>query len=931
MESFISLVSKDIIRRFGTDLRRLAVVFPNKRAGLFLNRELAAAAQRPVWAPRVFSISDLFHTLSPYIRADNMLAVCTLHSIYARLIPHPQSLDSFYGWGEIMLNDFDDIDKNLADAKGIFKNIAAIKEINAPNFLSPEQQEALKHFFSVFSPESNSQVKERFLELWNNMFEIYSELIMRLKHKGMLYEGALCRDVIEHLSERLNGKFAKTTYVFVGFNALSKVEYTLFTYAKRNLHALFYWDYDVMYTSPNSNLEAGTFIRQNLLDFPNALPPSCFNNLHNPPKIEYIASSSENAHARFIPQWLESHLTEPEDNTAIVLCNESLLQPVLHSLPNTIKKANITMGFPLSDTPAFSFVNALLSLQVDGYDRNLKRFKEQEKNILINHPYYLYLEEKDVFIPYTDNKELLLYVRKILENVAIAIEQNKTKKHDSYTELHNEALYRAHEIVTRFVTLVEEGTLTVQATTLRRLIRNVMKCIKIPFHGEPAVGLQVMGMLETRSLDFKSILVLSANEGMLPKATRETSFVPYPIRQAFGLTTTKQETAIYAYNFYRLLQRSDHVTLMYNIATEGGKANEPSRFLRQLQAETNFNIKNAILQSEQTVPAIQEMIAKKTPDIIEWLKNKYSADNPKARPLSPSALNAYIDCPLKFFYQQIVGIRKPDNAENKLDAALFGTIFHRAAELALHQLADANNVIKGAEIEKLLKSEDNKLTQFVEKSFLESYFGNTTETPHYNGQLIVAKEVMTNYLRQLLKHDSKLNEFILTGTEETHFRIVETASGNERIKIKIGGKIDRLDTVMPNTLMGNNKPTLRVVDYKTGGSPQKAKSMEEIFTQAEKRPSYIFQIFLYSYVMESCQNLPVSPNLFFVNKAYDDDYVSTVVYNKIPVTDFEHISMDFEASLQKLLAELFNPCIPFRQTEFPKLCEYCDYKELCRK
>lgn len=935
MKTFIQLVAEDIIKRYGADLRRVVIVFPNKRASLFMSRALARAAKKPVWAPRYETISELFEKLSPYSCADRMAAVCTLYNVYAGQMPRPESLDLFYGWGEIMLNDFDDIDKNLADAKKIFKNVASIKELDRSDFLTAEQEEALRRFFADFSLEDNSKVKERFLELWNKMHEIYCGLKSALQAKGMLYEGALYRDVVEHLDERLGGK-AENTYAFVGFNALNKSEDRLLSYLQTNSRTLFYWDYDVMYMKEGNGFEAGAFIRQNMAKYPNALPESCFDNLSRPPKIEYIASATENAQARHIPQWLKTHLTKPEDNTAIVLCNESLLQPVLHSLPDAkselkIRQANITMGFPMSNTPAFGFVNALLSLQT-GYDRSLKRFNNEDLLIATSHPYYKYLKEDDVLAPHDNNKEILCYIRKLLEKAAQAIGQQTAKKHDSYGELYNEALYRAHEIATRFELLVEDGTLTVQPTTLRRLIRNVMSTTKIPFHGEPAAGVQVMGMLETRNLNFRHILVLSANEGLLPRTTKDTSFVPLPLRRAFGLSTPKQETTLYAYTFYRLLQRAEHVTLMYNISTEGGTAKEPSRFLRQLLAETNIEIKSYILQSGQSAATMHEIKAEKTAEVMEKLKNKYAATQKNSRPLSPSALNAYLDCPLKFFFQQIADIRKPDQTSNKPDAAMFGTIFHRAAELALKELARQDNTVRAADIKEFLDKGNAGLRRLVEKSFMENFFLNQPDAAHYNGQLIVVREVLTNYLRQLLKHDCRLNEFTLTGTEETHSRKIEVTSGSERLTIKVGGKIDRLDTVrQPDKTSGQETLALRVVDYKTGGSPQQAKEMREIITRSDKRPSYIFQIFLYAWVMTSCQNLPVTPALFFVNKAYKDDYDPRVKLNKVPVTDFGTIASDFESVLQETLAELFNPNIPFLQTETPKKCEHCDYKGLCRK
>lgn len=574
METFIRLIAQDLIHRFGTNLRDVTVVFPNKRAGLFMNQQLAAVSGRPVWAPRYRTISELFDSLSDFTRCDDILAVCELHRVYAALVPDPESLDRFYGWGEIMLSDFDDIDKHLADPHKLFSNIQSIKELDHSDFLTPRQEEALKHFFEDFSIEGNSRLKEKFLALWNRMDDIYATFNARLKEKGMLYEGALYKDVAEHLAERADRIPADMTYVFVGFNVLNDVEKRLFSYLQERGQAFFYWDYDVMYVGEKSRFEAGTFIRQNLKEFPNALEETCFDNFKNPPRIEFIATTSENAQARYIPQWLDSALTEPEQDTAIVLCNESLLQPVLHSLPDAtsphpVKRTNITMGFPMTDTPVYSFINALLSLQTDGYDRDRRCFRAEQEKIVRSHPYAALLEEQDIFCPHAENHALLVYIRSLLEGLAAAFGQQKDRKGDVYSQLYHEALYRAHQVISRFIRLTEDRTLDVQPSTLRRLLRTVLGMTTIPFHGEPAVGLQVMGVLETRNLNFRHILMLSVNEGMLPKAVNDTSFIPYHLREVFGLTTIQHKIAVYAFYFYRLVQRTERITFMYNIATDG--------------------------------------------------------------------------------------------------------------------------------------------------------------------------------------------------------------------------------------------------------------------------------------------------------------------------------------------------------------------------
>ena len=938
METFIQLTAQDIIRRFGTNLRDITVVFPNKRAGLFMNQQLAAAADRPVWAPRYSTISELFDSLSDFTRCDDIQAVCELHAAYSRLVPDAEPLDQFYGWGEIMLADFDDIDKHLADARQLFSNIYSIKELDDNRFITPGQEEALKHFFEGFSLEGNSRLKEKFLSLWNHIGEIYTTFNEQLKREGVLYEGALYRDVVEHLEERMPRLPEEKTYVFVGFNVLNNVEKRLFRHLQNAGKALFYWDYDLMYCREDSRFEAGIFIRQNLKDFPNALPEELYDNLsRRPPRIDFIATTSENAQARYIPQWLDTYLTHPEQDTAIVLCNESLLQPVLHSLPDDssphpVNRANVTMGFPMTDTPVYGLVNALLTLQTDGYDRERHTFRTEQANIVRNHPYAAFIPEEEIFCAHTESHALLAYLRAMLEHLTRFFADQEPHSNDVYRQLNHEALFRAYQIVCRFIRLTEEHRLDVQPNTLKRLLRNVLGATTIPFHGEPAVGLQVMGLLETRNLNFRHILMLSVNEGMLPKSVSNTSFIPYHLREAFGLTTIRHKIAVYAFYFYRLLQRTEHITFVYNTATNGMNRNEMSRFLRQLLAETDFPIATRILQSGQSIPAMGDMEVRKTPEVLEILYRNYASGQPGSRPLSPSALNAYIDCPLKFFYQQIAKIRCPQNPQDGMDGALFGTIFHDAAERAYQKLAERNPLIRRQDINRLLDAGETGLLPFVDASFLHNFFEDHPENVFYNGQLLVARKVMASYLRQLLAHDSRREHLVLKEMEQEHRHSIEVASGTKVLHIDIGGKIDRIDTVMlPDTTTGQPVETLRIVDYKTGGNPETASNMEQLITTSERRPSYIFQIFLYAYVVAGEQLRPVSPALFFVHKSHAEDYDPTVRFNKECVTDFGKLKEDFGKALRQVLNELFDPEIPFRQTSEPKLCAYCDYKQLCGK
>lgn len=932
MQSFLQATAADILERFGTNLHNVIIVFPNKRAGLFLNKYLATTAGKPLWAPRYMTISELFSNLSHYILADEIMTICQLYNVYSQNVPQPETLDRFYEWGRVMLSDFDDIDKHMVDSHQIFRTINSIHELENKQYLTPEQQNLIKRFFSNFSTDQNSIIKENFLKLWNKMDDIYTEFNRQMRSHNMLYEGALYKDVIQNLPNSISCFPQETIFLFVGFNVLNQVEKKLFHFLLNKNQALFYWDYDILYVNGQNTFEAGIFIQQNLKEFPNALPKDCFDNLSTPPRIDYISATSQNAQARYVPHWLQDNLTTPEHQTAIVLCNENLLQSVIHSLPDQTPtpqplKANITMGYPLKNTPAYSFLCALLFLQIDGYSETLHKFRNEQIQIVLRHPYATHLDKQQLLTPQPDNKTLLAYIRTQLEQIAFSkAEQNNTPS-DFLENIQKEALFQVIQILCRFINLIDNGILKIQPHTLSRLLRSVVHTTTIPFHGEPAEGLQIMGVLETRNLNFKRILMLSTNEGMMPKAPTSTSFIPHTLREAFGLTTIRQKIAVYAYYFYRLLQHAEHITYLFDTSTGDLSANEMSRFLRQILAETNFPIRFYAISSNNIAPENNPFQAIKTPEILDAMYRKYSSDSPHPHPLSPSAINAYLDCPLKFFFQQIAKIRIQQDPQEGINGPLFGTLFHDAAFFAHQSLTKKSPIIQSAEIKNMLQS-DRTIEQFVEKSFLVNVFNNDPSAVAYNGQHLIVKDVLIQYLKNLLNFDLLTRQIDLVSLEQVHYRKINVQIGDKTAPINVGGKIDRIDIVTTN-VNGTPLKTLRIIDYKTSGHEDNATEMTNLFASSSTRKSYSFQTFLYSWVMREKQSLPIAPVLLYVNETKDEQNDYVVQLNKEKIYDFAQIEPDFDEYLQATIDEIFNPQIPFRQTEIQSVCAKCDYKQLC--
>ena len=959
MESFLKLVAADLYKHTKGNLAHTAVVFPNKRAGLFFNEYLAQESDSPIWSPAYVSISELFRSLSPWEVGDPVKLVCELYKIFRRETQSTETLDDFYFWGEMLISDFDDADKNKVDTDKLFSNLQDLRNImDDYTFIDDEQEEAIRQFFQNFSIERRTALKERFISLWDVLGNIYKGFRESLASQNIAYEGMMYRHVIEHLDV---DKLPYEKYVFVGFNVLNKVEHTLFTQLKDAGKAVFYWDYDEFYMKENRQAvthEAGEFIRRNLRDFPSPLSGELFKNLSKPKEVHYIASSTENAQARYLPQWIRNNLTTPEKETAVVLCNEALLQPVLHSLPAEVKHVNITMGFPLSQTPVYSFLIALLELHTHGFNFKSGRYTFQSVVTLLKHPYTRQLTgqaellEKELtrnnrfyplpgelgkdefltrlFTPLSGNLNLCIRLSETLQQVAGIYQANTsgTEDTDAFNQLYRESLFKAYTTINRFRTLIEEDELTVQSETFRRLLVKVLSATNIPFHGEPAIGMQVMGVLETRNLDFRHLVLLSVNEGQLPKSGGDSSFIPYNLRKAFGMTTIEHKIAVYAYYFYRLLQRAERITLMYNTSSDGLNRGEWSRFMLQFLIEWPHPITRQFLEAGQSPQGTSPITVEKTPDVMRRMQSLFDVRaNPKAK-FSPSALNYYLDCPLKFYYRYVSGLSAPDEVSAEIDSATFGSIFHYAAEHIYKDLTTHGKVINKEALETLLRNEV-KLQDYVDTAFKKLFFNvPQNEKPEYNGVQLINSAVIARYLKQLLQNDLRYAPFTFIASEMEVDEPIDIQTPKGVIKSRIGGIIDRMDS---------KDGTLRIVDYKTGGDADTPPHVESLFIPDKKRSNYVFQTFLYAAIM--CRKQPtmkIAPALLYIHRAATETYSPVIQMGeprkpKEAVEDFSKYEKEYRERLQGLLEEIFNPEKSFTQTEIIEKCTYCDFKALCKR
>lgn len=994
--TFLRYVAKDILAKHGKKgLADVAVIFPNKRASLFLNQALYEEAGQPVWSPAYYTISDLFRRNSKLTVADRMSLVFRLYNVFVQLTGSDESLDHFYSWGQLMLSDFDDIDKNLVDADKLFINLKAWEEMKDFSFLSEQQRRSLEEFFG--SVIADTALQQRFNDIWQHLGQIYHAFRDSLRREGLAYEGMLYRDVAENGIAGFHHKH----YIFVGFNLLQKVEQQLFLKLKSLGLAEFYWDYDTYYI--NDKHEAGRYIAQYLDKFPNELSPrrasegidtdEVYNNLSKHKDITYISAPTEDIQARYVTTWLRERFTADASTLnpqtlAIVLADERLLQNVIHCLPAEVGDVNITTGYPLSASPATTLVRALLNLQLNWQSDDGKYYRLKAVNQVLRHPYAKYLSDDCLalyeelnahksFYPsrasLTEGREeaVALLFRKIepkdntlplIEWMADLLKRVGIGSRGTNDPLLHESVFRMYTLLQRLGDIlvvstdgsqgIAGGKQMVSTNVLQRLIGQLVDTTSIPFHGEPALGIQIMGVLETRNLDFDHVLVLSCNEGNLPKGVDDASFIPHSLRKGYEMTTVENKVAIYSYYFHSLMQRAKDVTLTYNSSTEDGRQGEMSRFMLQylVEKDSRQHVARLTLQSGQSVTPVLRAPVEKTGEVKEALE--------AIRSLSPTAISRYLRCNLQFYYNIICNLKEQDNdEEDEIDNATFGNIFHRTAELIYTHLSGGQHrhTVTPPMIESLMKDKPT-IERFLDRAFSEKLFKiepektNTPSDSHtprikYNGLQLLNHKVLYLYILRLLKLDAKSAPFDIMSLEESFYdNMTFMANGKERT-LRLGGQIDRLDRTADGTL--------RVIDYKTGMPLTSAPpSIDDIFNPKyvdTKHTVYYLQAFLYSSIVSFSKqaratvnqhDAPVAPALLFIREASGDSYNpilklkqeadgSTTKRSYRPVEDIRSVYQDYAVRLKALLSEIFDTATPFRPTDYVERCELCPYKAIC--
>ena len=957
MNGFLSEVAQRLYERYGDDISSLTVVFPSQRAKLFFCDALYRIAPHPIWAPRFVSMDELMMRVAPLRTAEPLRLVAELFKVYSAKVyteEDRETFDHFYHWGEMLLADFDMIDKYRVDAHRLFRNIHDIKELESDiDYFTPAQLNLVREFWgALYGGGTLSEQKRRFLDIWQSLSSIYDEFRARLRELGIGYVGMIYRDAAERAESATEPMFEPGRYVVAGFNALSRCEQSLLKYMTHNCDVEFFWDYDLFYASDRvvKDHEAGMFIRENLSMFPQRSPISC-DNFKNIESLNVVSMSTAVAQCKYVVSLLrEIAGRDPEGNqrpldkdTAVVLTDESLLMPLLYALPEDLGEVNVTMGYPLRNTLVYSFIERLLELQHHARgEGDATTFYHVDVDGLLTHPYIADSAPEQIatirskiqsdrifnapksmlsttplldalFVRVSGAAELIDYMVAVLNLVAQLDYAGCDERYRAgYISLAVESLVKLRNIMV-------ECDVDIPDKACRALVRRHLQGVKIPFRGEPLKGLQIMGILETRNLDFRNVLILSMSDANFPGSRIvDSSFIPYNLRFGYELPTPEHHEGVYAYYFYRLLQRCNKAWLLYCSASDSGSTGEPSRYIRQLEFETSIPLTYTNVSVSLKATKTEPISIVKDEAVMDTLMGYTDG----RRKLSPTRFSHYVACPLRFYFETIAGLRDEQELTDEFDSKLFGDVFHRAAELFYIPLA--GEVSPAALIERDIAQ--GRVEESVDLAIKEySVKGNGGGS--LTGEASIIRDMLVGYLRDnVLAYDIKRNDFAISGLETTMvYEFPFTVNGKE-LKLSFKGRFDRIDSL--------NNGAMRVVDYKTGRSNLKFENINSVFTSgSEDCLSNYINTLLYSMILHHATGRDVTPELYYVIEMNRTDCVMAITDKSRGADNSTYVSLkeDFEGAVRGVLTDMFDSSKPFTQCEKAETCKICDFIDICAR
>lgn len=947
MKKFLAETAETLYRTYGTDISDLHIIFPGKRARLFFNEALLGiTGGKPMWQPRYLSMDDLVRSLSPLAAGDHLRLVAELYKVYNEY--HPEPFDRFFRWGEMLLSDFDTIDKYLIDAGALYANVSDLRDIEARFgglFAgNDEAMELVRGFWATLNRRGVQSVEQQhFLKIWRSLSNIYTTYKARLRELGIGYGGMIYRDIAESLDpSKPDERFDGQTFCFVGFNALNECEKRLFGYLRDSGGGRFYWDYD-NYFFKSDDQEAGRFIRRNVARFGDDDPSFARDNFVRPKRIGVVSTPSDILQCKALYRELEQIYEQQgflDKETAIVLTDENLLLPVLHSIPPVAEHLNITMGYPLANTVPYILLERLLMLQNRARDG---QFAHTDVLGILAHPYVIeqaagaakavterintwqtvwvppdFFGDNDllrrIFRPVTGVGEMQLYIEEILSGLgAVASDTGEARERKEF-------IFTILDHVIRLGNTVRECGIDLPLGIYISLLRQTLVKSRVPYEGEPLSGLQVMGILETRNLDFDNVILLSLTDDTFPGNREGSSYVPFNLRQAFGLPTPQDHEAMYAYYFYRLTARCRRLTMMYSSAADDKRTGEQSRYIYQLEYESPHTVERANVNLRIDYRPVEPIRVEKSPEILERLRKME---------FYPSKLNRYIDCPLKFFFADLERLETPEQIEQEVTHLDVGNTLHRAMELLCTPLAgrpDAARHFAAFTSSDMLVATEQAMADVM---------GARGQNIELSGRMQMHRDIVMRYLKNILRFDSRegAEPFMIQGLERTVKHLFDMGDRS----VILAGVADRVD------LLRNG--TLRIVDYKSGGDTTEFASVESLFTNEgvtrdgelryEPHNGAVLQTLLYALVFGAVEHAEVTPALYVARKMGADDFSPYPVCKADGMAAVERLRPEHAAiltqGLEQLFSQMFDPSVPFVQTDYEQKCAVCDFRTICRK
>ena len=959
MKGFLEEVAGDLYARYGEGLSERAILFPSRRARLFFVDALTRIAGRPMWQPEWVTIDDLMTEISGLRVGDRVRLITELYKVYSQY--HDEPFDKFYFWGDMLLTDFDTIDKYLIDAQMLFRNISEIKEIEADiSYLTPAQLRILSFWSSLGEEADLSEEKRRFLAIWKTLGPVYRRFRERLTALGIAYNGMVQRAAADRIREGGFSFPAPRQYVVAGFNALSECEKRLFGFLATAAQTDFYWDYDTYYKD-NPEQEAGMFVRSNVAQFPPRAELS-HDNMLGSKEVTSVAAVSNAVQCKYAASLLADlarrrRAEDPEvasgakpalgKETAVVLTDENLLLPLLYALPADIGRVNVTMGFPLRQSLAYTFVERLVELQSHRRKKGGGcTFYHADVAGILAHPY---VAECDAVLTRTMHEEIVRdrrisvdaawlgqngLLRRIFApaatwrelsdymlDVIAAVARQPYAGDDARQRV--EFLAVISEQITKLRNSLDECDIELTTEVYTSLLRRHLQTLRIPFEGEPLEGIQIMGILETRNLDFEHVVILSMNDDNFPgNRVAQASFIPYNLRAAYELPTPEHHEGVYAYYFYRLIQRAKTVHMLYCSHADDKSTGEPSRYIYQLDYESGFDVRKVEVGVDVNLAETAPIEVAKDEAVMKRLERFVDAESPAT--LSPTAFFRYVACPLRFYFHSVARLEADDEISEEVDAPMFGTILHAAVQRIYARIVGEER--PGETLRALIRT--GGVAEVVEAAINENYLQDEhASAEDYTGNLLLVKDIVTRYLRGgVMPYDAAHDAFAVSGLEEPVAYPFRFDAGGRALEIKFAGIADRIDTL--------DDGTLRVVDYKTGAPHLEFDGVESLFTGTGKqRLSNILQTLLYSMMLYHTRGRDVEPALYYVRNMNRPDYSPRLADKQLGVCGGRYTLYRerFEELLRTQLAGLYDPAEPFRQCEDADTCKYCDFNIICKR